>query len=78
MLLHEWPLEWWERYFSKGYLFVDPAIRHVVSDAGPFLWSDLDPMCRDDPAATRVMREAYRRCRLIFFGRLVSLCAEDR
>jgi LuxR family quorum sensing-dependent transcriptional regulator len=58
VLLHEWPLEWWERYFSKGYLFVDPAIRHVVSDAGPFLWSDLDPMCRDDPAATRVMREA--------------------
>lgn len=58
MLLHEWPVEWWERYFSNGYLFVDPAIRHVVNDASPFLWSDLDPMCRDDPAATRVMREA--------------------
>lgn len=58
VLLHEWPLQWWDRYFSKGYLFVDPAIRHVVTDTSPFLWSDLDPMCRDNPAAVRVMREA--------------------
>lgn len=58
VLLQDWPREWWDRYFSKGYLFVDPAITHVLNDTRPFLWSDLDPLCRDNPAATRVMREA--------------------
>ena len=58
VLLHDWPLEWWDRYFSHGYLFVDPAIKHVLNDTRPFLWSDLDPLCRDDPAASRVMHEA--------------------
>lgn len=58
VLLHDWPQEWWDRYFSHGYLFVDPAIKHVLNDTRPFLWSDLDPLCRDNPAAKRVMREA--------------------
>jgi LuxR family transcriptional regulator, quorum-sensing system regulator BjaR1 len=58
VLLHDWPQEWWDRYFSKGYLFVDPAINHVLNDTRPFLWTDLDPLCRGNPAATRVMREA--------------------
>lgn len=58
VLLHDWPQEWWDRYFSKGYLFVDPAIRRVTDGGRPFLWSDLDPACRDNPAAARVMHEA--------------------
>jgi LuxR family quorum sensing-dependent transcriptional regulator len=58
VLLHEWPIGWWERYFSSGYLFVDPAIRRVTSDIRPFLWSELDPLCKDDPAASQVMNEA--------------------
>lgn len=58
VLLHDWPRDWWDRYFSKGYLFIDPAIKRLLSDTRPFLWSDLDPLYRDDPAANRVMREA--------------------
>lgn len=58
VLLHEWPQEWWERYLSRGYLFVDPAISRVVSDSRPFRWSELDPLCHDNPAARRVMMEA--------------------
>jgi LuxR family transcriptional regulator, quorum-sensing system regulator BjaR1 len=58
VLMHDWPQEWWDRYFSRGYLFVDPAIKRVLNDTRPFLWSDLNPMCRDNPAATRVMMEA--------------------
>jgi LuxR family quorum sensing-dependent transcriptional regulator len=58
VLLHEWPQEWSERYFSSGYLFVDPTIRRVVSNTRPFLWSDLKPVYEDDPAAARVMNEA--------------------
>jgi LuxR family transcriptional regulator, quorum-sensing system regulator BjaR1 len=58
VILHHWPAEWWERYFSNGYLFVDPAIRRVMSDISPFLWSELSPTCRDDPMAIRVMKEA--------------------
>lgn len=58
VILHDWPAGWWERYFSNGYLFVDPAIRRVTSDISPFLWSELNPLCRDDPMAKRVMNEA--------------------
>jgi LuxR family quorum sensing-dependent transcriptional regulator len=58
VVLAHWPLGWAKRYFSSGYLFVDPAIRRVTSDISPFLWSELDPLCRDDPLATRVMNEA--------------------
>jgi LuxR family transcriptional regulator, quorum-sensing system regulator BjaR1 len=58
VMLHDWPQEWSDRYFSRGYLFVDPAIRRVVSDIRPFRWSELDPLYRDDPAATQVMMEA--------------------
>jgi LuxR family quorum sensing-dependent transcriptional regulator len=58
VLLHEWPIGWSERYFSNGYLFVDPAVRRVISDTRPFLWSELDRLCKDNPAAKRVMNEA--------------------
>lgn len=58
VVLHDWPTGWSERYFSNGYLFVDPAIKRLTSDVRPFLWNELDPMCRDDPMAARVMNEA--------------------
>lgn len=58
IVLAQWPGGWAERYFSNGYLFVDPAIRRVTSDISPSLWSELDPFCRNDPIAARVMNEA--------------------
>jgi LuxR family transcriptional regulator, quorum-sensing system regulator BjaR1 len=58
IVLAQWPAGWAERYFSNGYLFVDPAIRRVTSDISPFQWNELAPLCRHDPMATRVMDEA--------------------
>lgn len=58
VLLHKWPPTWWDRYFSRGYLFVDPAIRQVLNGTAPFLWSELQPICQGDTAAARVMHEA--------------------
>jgi LuxR family quorum sensing-dependent transcriptional regulator len=58
ILLQHWPTGWAQRYFSRGYLYRDPAIRRVSTNTAPFLWSELDPLCRDNPAARRVMDEA--------------------
>jgi LuxR family quorum sensing-dependent transcriptional regulator len=58
VVLHDWPAGWWDRYFSQGYLFADPAIRRVTMSPAPFLWDELDPLCRDNPKAARVMDEA--------------------
>ncbi|MFI0846540.1 autoinducer binding domain-containing protein [Mesorhizobium sp. IMUNJ 23232] len=42
VLLHSWPREWSERYFSSGYLYRDPTIRLVREGTASFLWSELD------------------------------------
>jgi LuxR family quorum sensing-dependent transcriptional regulator len=58
VILDHWPAGWAERYFSHGYLFRDPAIRRVASCPTPFAWTELEPFCRDNPSARRVMDEA--------------------
>lgn len=58
VVLDHWPEEWARRYFSHGYLYVDPAIKGVCANRGPFLWSELAGYCETDPAARRVMNEA--------------------
>lgn len=58
VILHRWPTSWSERYFSQGYLFMDPAIERVVSSNESFLWSELEPVCKRDPNAARIMNEA--------------------
>ncbi len=58
VVLHRWPEQWSQRYFSQGYLFDDPTIERVTSSTAPFLWSELEEACRDRPSAKRVMGEA--------------------
>jgi LuxR family quorum sensing-dependent transcriptional regulator len=58
VLLNAWPEQWSERYFSKGYLFRDPTIQLVNRGSTPFLWSEIDEMCRVYPFGRRVMEEA--------------------
>jgi len=58
VLLDQWPPEWSQRYFARGYIFQDPAIQVVASSTLPFLWAELGPACRDSPAARRIMEEA--------------------
>jgi LuxR family quorum sensing-dependent transcriptional regulator len=57
VVLHQWPDQWSQRYFSRGYLFDDPTIRRLTSSTAPFLWSDVEDNCRDR-SAQRVMGEA--------------------
>jgi LuxR family quorum sensing-dependent transcriptional regulator len=58
VILDFWPAEWSERYFSQGYLFRDPTIRRIATSTDSFSWGDVEPLCRDDPAARRIMAEA--------------------
>jgi len=57
VILDHWPQSWLSRYFSRGYLVVDPTIKRVRAGAPAFYWRDLIET-RDDPVAQRVMDEA--------------------
>jgi LuxR family quorum sensing-dependent transcriptional regulator len=57
VVLHHWPDQWSQRYFSKGYLFDDPTIRRLTSSAEPFLWSDIEDRSGES-FARRIMGEA--------------------
>lgn len=41
VLLADWPEQWADIYFNKGFLFKDPTIRRVLSAGPAFAWSDL-------------------------------------
>ncbi|ACF00848.1 LuxR family transcriptional regulator [Rhodopseudomonas sp. AAP120] len=56
VVLHQWPDVWSRRYFSKGYIFTDPAIRRVTSSMVPFSWTEL--WDHDSPAGHRILGEA--------------------
>jgi LuxR family quorum sensing-dependent transcriptional regulator len=58
VLVDFWPGEWTARYFSKNYIMQDPAIRQLTTSTGEFSWSELDPLCRSDLTARRIMAEA--------------------
>lgn len=58
VVLHRWPEQWSQRYFSQGYLFEDPTIHRVTTSTEPFLWSELEEAYRDHPSAKRIMGEA--------------------
>jgi LuxR family quorum sensing-dependent transcriptional regulator len=58
VLIDSTPRGWTEHYFKAGHLERDPTIRRLTTDPTPFLWSEIEPLYRRDPAATRVMNEA--------------------
>lgn len=39
-----WRKEWAERYWSKGYLQIDPILSRMLSAHGPFDWQDVGPL----------------------------------
>lgn len=57
ILLDSWPSEWATRYFTRNYIFSDPAIRKL-SEGKAFRWSELEALTRDNPKARLVMNEA--------------------
>lgn len=58
VLLDAWPKEWSQRYFSKGYLFRDPAIECVVAGTGPLRWAELSNFRELSAGGRQVMNEA--------------------
>ncbi len=58
VLIDRTPQGWTDRYFRVGHLDRDPTIRRLTTDATPFLWSEIEPLYREDPDARRVMDEA--------------------
>ena len=58
VVLDHWPRAWAQRYFAHGYIFRDPTIHGVTTSASPFLWCELEPLYRENPASRRVMDEA--------------------
>jgi len=58
VLLSGWDEEWYERYASNGYVYVDPVARHCFSTTRPFDWSDAPYDPEHDKSAHRVMQEA--------------------
>ena len=58
VVLHRWPEQWSQRYFSQNYLFDDPTIQRVTSSTEPFLWSEIRPAYHADHSARRIMDEA--------------------
>ena len=39
-----WPAEWTERYWSKGYLQIDPVLTKMLTANHPFDWQDVGPL----------------------------------
>lgn len=39
--LHNWPDDWHARYWSKGYLRIDPVVAHLIVSFRPFSWDEL-------------------------------------
>lgn len=58
VLLDAWPTEWARRYFSRGYLYRDPAIELIRCTSEPFMWSEIGERCELSSSARRVMEEA--------------------
>lgn len=42
--LSNWRPEWTERYWSKGYLQIDPILTRMLTAHGPFDWQDVGPL----------------------------------
>jgi LuxR family transcriptional regulator, quorum-sensing system regulator BjaR1 len=58
VLFAEWPMEWLNRYASRGYVLKDAIILRAKSNAAPFFWNELAPIIDTDPMARLVMEEA--------------------
>lgn len=58
VLLDGWPAEWSRRYFSRGYLDRDPAIRLVRRGTPCFHWHEIGELCPVCPVGRRILDEA--------------------
>ena len=53
-----YPMEWVERYLSRGYVLKDMVIRRAMTNADPFFFDELAPLTQDDPMTRQIAEEA--------------------
>ncbi|SFI20043.1 helix-turn-helix transcriptional regulator [Methylobacterium brachiatum] len=41
VMVSGWPTEWERRYQAKGYIHIDPVLRHMRDVIDPFLWQEV-------------------------------------
>lgn len=58
ILFQHFPVEWADRYNSKGYLFRDPIVHRLRSDRMPFGWKDAYTTCSRRSDVTLIQGEA--------------------
>jgi LuxR family quorum sensing-dependent transcriptional regulator len=58
VILADWPSQWANRYFSKGYLPRDPTILRVKISQQAFMWRELGEEGILAKSSNRVMHEA--------------------
>lgn len=39
-IFNNYPPQWWNRYQERGYLEIDPTVRHALKSTLPIVWSD--------------------------------------
>ncbi|MBS0199194.1 MAG: LuxR family transcriptional regulator [Proteobacteria bacterium] len=49
IMLNNYPLAWQQVYQEKGYLLVDPAVRHGLNSISPYVWSGFDKKSEEIP-----------------------------
>lgn len=42
IMLNNYPRSWQQVYVEKGYLQIDPAVRHGLASLSPYVWSGID------------------------------------
>jgi LuxR family quorum sensing-dependent transcriptional regulator len=58
ILLADWPTEWLSRYFSRGYVSIDPTIRTIRISNKAFTLDQMPAFIAEDPISKLVMNEA--------------------
>jgi DNA-binding CsgD family transcriptional regulator len=53
-----YPGEWWARYNEKGYIAIDPIVRHGVSRVTPISWDQVKPQEEENERIRTFMGEA--------------------
>jgi DNA-binding CsgD family transcriptional regulator len=53
-----YPCEWWSRYNEKGYIAIDPIVRHGVAHVTPISWDQVGPQEDGDEQIRMFMGEA--------------------
>ncbi|MHB8743464.1 MAG: autoinducer binding domain-containing protein [Sulfuricaulis sp.] len=53
-----YPSDWWKQYTAKGYITIDPIVRHGMAHLTPISWNQVGPQEDENEQIRRFMGEA--------------------